>query len=87
MKNQRFTKKMSRKERLKLSKENKFMNIIDNTIILTPDWIYNKRKKIIICGLQFDLESFIIGIFIGIIITNIKLILTLTLILCFMNFI
>ena len=80
---------LSRKKRLELSKEKKFMEIIDNTIILAPDWFYNKRRKIIMFGLQLDLESIIIGIFIGIICTDIKLIytltLTVTLILCFLN--
>ena len=64
----------SRKERIKISKEKKMMDIIENTIILSPDWFYTKRKKIIIFGLQLDLESIIIGVFIGIICINIKLI-------------
>ena len=61
-----INKKISRKQRSNFIKERKWQHIIDNTIILSPDWIINKRTKIFFLGLQLDLESFIIGLFFGI---------------------
>lgn len=38
-----------------------------NTIILTPDRISRIRKKIIVKGIQIDVQSFLLGAILGII--------------------
>ncbi len=60
------SKHLTRKERYNISRERKWKSIIDNTILLSPDWLCKQRKKIFIFKLQIDLESFLIGILFGI---------------------
>ena len=55
----------TRKEREYFEKEEKFKHLMSNTIILTPDSIFKIRKKIIIKGIQIDVESFLLGNILG----------------------
>lgn len=57
---------LTRKERYSISREIQWISIIENTILLSPDWLCKQRKKIFIFKLQIDLESFLIGILFGI---------------------
>ena len=57
----------SRKEREYFEKEEKWKHLMANTIVLTPDRISRIRKKIIVKGIQIDVESFLLGGIVGII--------------------
>jgi hypothetical protein len=46
-------------------KEEKWNQLMNNTIVLTPDRISRIRKKIVVEGIQIDVESFLLGGIIG----------------------
>lgn len=59
----------SRKEKYNMLNEKKMNEIVENTIILAPDWFCRKRKKKYIFGLQLDSSSVLIGLIVGVLCT------------------
>ena len=55
----------SRKEKYNMLNERKMNEIVENTIILVPDWFCRKREKKCIFGLQIDSSSALIGLIVG----------------------